>query len=40
MRCVARCPKGARKVNETLVAAVAVAIKKACSVRKENELYL
>lgn len=40
MRCVARCPKGARKVNETLVAGVAMAIKKACSVRKENALYL
>lgn len=40
MRCVARCPKGARKVNEALVAGVAMAIKKACSVRKENALYL
>lgn len=40
MRCVAQCPKGARKINEALVATVAMAIKKACSVRKENELYL
>lgn len=40
MRCVVECPKSARKVNGVMVAAAALAIKKACSVRKENELYL
>ncbi len=40
MRCVKRCPHGARKVNGAMVAAAALAIKKACSVRKENELFL
>lgn len=40
MRCVAQCPQHARKVNEAMVSAVALAIKKACIVRKECELYL
>ena len=40
MRCVARCPHGAREVNGMMVAAAAMAIKKACSVRKGCELYL
>lgn len=40
MRCVAKCPQSARKVNEAMVSAVALAIKKACSARKENELYI
>ncbi len=40
MRCVKRCPHGARKVNGAMVSVAALAIKKACSVRKENELYL
>ncbi|MEZ3502073.1 MAG: EFR1 family ferrodoxin [Lachnospiraceae bacterium] len=40
MRCVVRCPQSARKVNGVLVSAAALAIKKACSVRKENELYI
>ncbi len=40
MRCVVRCPQSARKVNGALVSVAAVAIKKACSVRKGNELYL
>ncbi len=40
MRCVKRCPHGARKVNAAMVSVAALAIKKACSVRKENELYL
>ena len=39
MRCVAQCPHGARKVNEAMVSVVALAIKKACSTRKECELY-
>ncbi len=40
MRCVKQCPQGARKVNGVMVAVAAMAIKKACSVRKENELFL
>lgn len=40
MRCVAQCPQKARKINAVMVAAAAQAIKKACSVRKENELFL
>lgn len=40
MRCVTQCPQSARKVNSVMVAAAALAIKKACSVRKNNELYL
>ena len=39
MRCVAECPKSARKVNGALVSAAALAIKKACSERKEAELF-
>lgn len=39
MRCVVRCPQSARKVNRALVSIAALAIKKACSVRKSNELY-
>lgn len=40
MRCVVQCPKSARKVNSAMVAAAALALKKACSERKENELFL
>ncbi len=40
MRCVNKCPHGARKVNGAMVSVAALAIKKACSVRKENELFL
>ena len=40
MRCVKLCPQHARKVNGLMVSAAALAIKKACSVRKENELFL
>lgn len=40
MRCVKRCPHGVRKVNGAMVSMVALALKKVCSVRKENELYL
>ena len=40
MRCVAECPQSARKVNAAMVSAASLAIKKACSVRKENELFL
>lgn len=40
MRCVVNCPQSARKVNKAVVSSVALVIKKACSERKENELYL
>ncbi len=40
MRCVKGCPHGARTVSKVMVSVAALAIKKACSVRKENELYL
>ncbi len=40
MRCVVRCPQSARTVNGALVSMAALAIKKACSVRKSNELYI
>lgn len=40
MRCVSICPQSARKVNETMVSAAALAMKKACSTRKGNELYI
>ncbi|MDE5823103.1 MAG: EFR1 family ferrodoxin [Lachnospiraceae bacterium] len=39
MRCVVRCPKSARKVNSAMVSVAALAMKKACSERKENELF-
>ena len=40
MRCVVKCPQSARKVNGAMVSAAALAMKKVCSVRKENELYI
>lgn len=40
MRCVARCPESARKVNRAMVSAAALAMKKVCSVKKNNELFL
>lgn len=40
MRCVKQCPEKARNVNGAMVSIAAMAIKKACSVRKENELFL
>ena len=40
MRCVSICPQSARKVSPVLLAAVDIALKKACSGRKEGELYL
>lgn len=40
MRCVVRCPHAARNVNGAMISVAALAIKKACSVRKECELYL
>lgn len=40
MRCVAICPQKARSVNKALLAAAGMKLKKACSSRKENELFL
>jgi len=40
MRCVVQCPQSARKVNGAMVSVAALAIKKACSERKNNELYI
>lgn len=40
MRCVAECPQKARTVNGALRFLAALAIKKACAVRKECEVYL
>lgn len=40
MRCVAECPKEARSVNPLMVKTVAMALKKSCSQRKENQLYI
>lgn len=40
MRCVKQCPHDARKVSQAMVSVAALAIKKACSVRKEDELFL
>lgn len=40
MRCVTVCPHTARTVNAAMVSVAALAIKKACIVRKENELFL
>ncbi len=40
MRCVVQCPQSARKVNGAMVLAAALALKKACSERKDNELYI
>lgn len=40
MRCVAACPESARKVNGIMVSIAALAMKKACSIKKSNELYI
>lgn len=40
MRCVVKCPHGARKVNGAMLSAASLALKKACSGRKECEYYL
>ena len=40
MRCVFVCPHSARKVNSAILAAVGLALKKACSTRKDCELFL
>jgi len=40
MRCVVRCPHSARKINSAMASAAALALKKACSARKECELFI
>lgn len=40
MRCIRICPVHARKMNKCLIAIGAHAMKKACSGRKQNELFL
>lgn len=40
MRCVAVCPASARRVNSVMLAAASAMLKKACSERKECELFL
>ncbi len=40
MRCLAVCPQKARSVSSVLLAAGSMKLKKACSDRKKNELFL
>ena len=40
MRCISVCPHSARKVNRAMLAAVGAMLKKACSERKDCELYI
>lgn len=40
MRCVSVCPHNARKLNPVMLAAVNTMLKKVCSTRKDNELFL
>lgn len=40
MRCIQICPQHARKVNKLLLLGATKALKKACSERKENALFL
>ncbi len=40
MRCVVKCPHSARKVNGGMVSVASLAIKNACSVRKDCELFI
>jgi len=40
MRCIAVCPHHARALDDATLAAVTTALKKACSQRKANELFL
>lgn len=39
MRCVAVCPHKGRKVSPVMLFAANLMLKKACSIRKENELF-
>lgn len=40
MRCVQVCPEHARKLSKVLLLAAGTALKKVCSERKENELFI
>ncbi|WP_419508752.1 4Fe-4S binding protein [Blautia sp.] len=40
MRCVSICPVHARKVSQLMTSVAAAALKKTCSVEKENELFI
>lgn len=40
MRCAVQCPHSARKVSGAMISVAALALKKACSERKENELFV
>lgn len=40
MRCVSICPVHARNVSQLMTSVAAAALKKACSVEKENELFI
>ncbi len=40
MRCVSVCPHSTRNVSAIMLKAASIALKKACSARKEGELYL
>ncbi|WP_455542651.1 EFR1 family ferrodoxin [Intestinibacter sp.] len=40
MRCVTKCPQHARNVNKLLVSVASMAIKKECSIIKQNELFI
>lgn len=40
MRCVQVCPEHARQVNKLMLFGASMKLKKACSGRKENEMYL
>lgn len=40
MRCISVCPQSARKINPVMLGAAGLMLKKACSERKENELFL
>lgn len=40
MRCIAECPNKARKLNSAVVKIAEIGMKKVCSERKENKLYI
>jgi len=40
MRCISVCPTHSRKLNPLMLVAASQKLKKACSGRKENELFL
>lgn len=40
MRCTAKCPKSARELNPILLKLAALMLKKVCTTRKDNELFI